>query len=107
MRKVVLRPAAERDIEDIADYTIDQWGNEQARKYVSELRRDTESLASSALRYLLYNQVHPGLRRKRSGMHHIYYLVSKDCVEVLNVIHLSRDPALHLRTETWLHEDEE
>jgi toxin ParE1/3/4 len=106
MREVILRPAAEQDIEDIADYTIDQWGHEQARKYVGELRRATDALATSALRYPLYDQVHPGLRRKRSGMHHIYYLATKDHVEVLNIIHMSRDPALHLRTETWRDEEE-
>ena len=101
MREVVLRPDAEADIEDAADYTIDQWGHEQARAYVGELRRAIELLATTALRYPLYDAVHPGLRRKRSGMHHIYYIASKDCVEVLNVIHVRRDPGLHLKVEEW------
>lgn len=32
-------------------------------------------------------------------MHHIYFLASDDLVEVLNVIHVQRDPGLHLRSE--------
>lgn len=99
MREVIVRPDAAADIEDCADHTIGEWGPEQARKYVSELRRAIENLASTALRNPLYDEIHAGLRRKRSGMHHIYYLAFKDRVEVLNVIHVQRDPGLHLKLE--------
>ena len=101
MREVIVRPGAEADIEDCADYTIGEWGHEQARRYVGELRRAIESLATSALRYPLHDEVYPGLRRKRSGQHHIYYLAFTDRVEILNVIHVQRDPGLHLKAETW------
>ena len=101
MRKVIVRPDAEADIEDCADYTIGEWGHEQARKYVGELRRAIESLATTASRYPLYDEVHPGLRRKRSAMHHIYYRAFDDRVEILKVIHVQRDPGLHLKLETW------
>lgn len=107
MREVILRPDAEADIEDVADYTIGQWGHEQARKYVAELRRATEALAVSALCHPLCDSVHPGLRRKRSGMHHIYYLVSGEFVEILKVIHVQCDPGLHLKVETWRDEEGE
>ena len=101
MLDVILRPDAEADIEDVTDYTIEQWGPEQARTYVRELRRAIELLATTALRHPLYDNVYPSLRRKRSGMHHIYYLVSQDFVDVVNVIHVQRDPGLHLKWETW------
>ena len=104
MREVILLPDAEVDIENAADYTIEQWGQEQARTYVRELRRAIELLATTALRHPIYDNVHPGLRRKRSGMHHIYYLASKDCVKILNIIHVQRDPGQHLKMETWRNE---
>lgn len=105
MREVIIRPDAEVDIEDATDYTIGEWGHEQALIYVRELRRAIELLAKTALRYPTYNDVYPELRRKRSGMHHIYYLATDDRVDVLNVIHVQRDPGLHLKAETW-QEDE-
>lgn len=74
--------------------------HEQAKTYIRELRRAIESLATSALRYPPQDTIHPGLRRKRSGMHHIYFIASKDSVEVLNVIHVQRDPGQHLKLET-------
>ena len=101
MYEVILRPDAETDIENAADYTIHRWGKEQARVYVLELRHAVEQLATTALRYPLFDRVYAGLRRKRSGMHHIYYLISDDFVEVLKVIHVQRDPALHLKVEVW------
>ena len=101
MREVILRPDAEADIEDVADYTIGEWGHEQARVYVRDLRKAREAPASPALGHSLLGQVHPGLRRKRSGRHHIGFVVVADSVEVLKVIHAQRDPALHLRGESW------
>ena len=101
MRKVIARPAAEADIEECADYTIGECGHEQARNYVGELRRAIESLRTTASRYPLYDEVHPGLRRKPSAMHHIYYRAFDDRVEILKVIHVQRDPGLHLKLETW------
>ena len=101
MREVILRPDAEADIENATDYSIDRWGHEQASRYVGELRQAIEVLATDALRHPLYETVHPGLRRKRSGMHHIYYVASKERVEVLNIIHVQRDPGLHLKVESW------
>ena len=105
MRDVILRPDAASDIEECADYTTGEWGHEQALKYVAELRRAIEGLATTALRYPLFGKIYPGLRRKRSGMHHIYFLTYKDCVEVLNVIHVQRDPGLHLKMEGWREEE--
>ena len=105
MRDVILRPDAEADIEDVTDYTIEQWGPEQARAYIRELRSAIELLATTALRHPIHENVYPGLCRKRSGMHHIYYLASQDFVDILNVIHVQRDPGLHLKVETWRGEE--
>lgn len=107
MREVIVRPDVEADIEDCADYTTGEWGHEQARKYVRELRRAIESLATTASRYPLYDEVYPGLRRKRSGKHHIYYLAFKDRVEIVNVVHIQRDPGLHLKAESWSDREDE
>ena len=107
MRKVIVRPDAAQDIEVAADYTIGQWGHEQAWRYVGELRQAIEQLATTALRHPLHDTVHPGLRRKRSGMHHIYYIAMADTVEVLNILHVQRDPGQHLKLETWRSEEGE
>jgi plasmid stabilization system protein ParE len=105
MLEVIMRPDAAADIELCADYTIGEWGHEQALQYVAELRRAIEGLATSALRHPLIEEIQPGLRRKRSGMHNIYYVTSKERVEVLKVLHVQRDPGLHLKMEGWSGEE--
>jgi toxin ParE1/3/4 len=100
-RKLIYRPDALSDLNEAEAYTQRTWGGGQARRYVAGLVADIKALRVSALRHPLYDDVQPGLRRKRSGMHHIYYLASKNCVEVLNVIHVQRDPGLHLKEEAW------
>jgi len=101
MREVILRPEAEADIEDAADYTLARWGHDQAIKYVTQLRRACHELASASHHYPHFDAVYPGLRRRRSGMHHIYYLADDDGVEIVRIIDVRRDPGLHLKGETW------
>jgi plasmid stabilization system protein ParE len=106
-RKLVYRPDALADLNQTEAYTRRAWGEVQARRYVAALVVDIKALRVSAMRHPLCGHVHPGLRRKRSGMHHIYYLATKDYVEVLNVIHVQRDPGLHLKVETWSDEEDD
>ena len=106
-RQLIYRPDAVADLNLAEAYTRRTWGEQKAKSYVAALVADIKALRVSALRHPLCDSVHPGLRRKRSGMHHIYFLVSGDCVEVLNVIHVQRDPGLHLKIETWKDGDEE
>lgn len=100
-RRLIYRPDALADLTEAEVYTRRTWGDDQAKRYIAVLVADIKALRASALRHPLYDTVHPGLRRKRSGMHHIYYLASKAHVEVLKIIHVQRDPGLHLKVETW------
>lgn len=100
-RKLFYRPDALADLNEVEYYTKRTWGHAQAKRYVAALVADIKALRASALRHPLYSDVHPDLRRKRSGMHHIYYLATNERVEVLNVVHVRRDPGLHLKVETW------
>ena len=100
-RKLVYRPDALDDLNATKAYTLQTWGAAQAKSYVAALVADIKALRVSALHHPLYDHILSGLRRKRSGMHHIYYLAFDDRVEVLNVIHVQRDPGLHLKVEGW------
>lgn len=97
MRSVIIRPEAEVDIEGIADYTIEQWGADQARHYVGDLRRAIERLAVNGLRRPEEAEVFPGLRRARSGHHLIFYLIDDERVDVIRVLHERRDAIRQLK----------
>jgi toxin ParE1/3/4 len=92
MIEVLLRPEAEADIDEIADYTIERWGREQTRAYVAALRADIASLSEFPERFPIHEQTGLGLRRMGSGHHLVFYLVGENAVEVVRVLHQRRDP---------------
>lgn len=98
MRSILIRPEAEIDIEVIADYTIAQWGIEQARHYVGDLRKAIERLAVDGLRRAEEAELFPGLRRARSGHHFIFYLIDEERVDVIRVLHERRDVMRQLKS---------
>jgi toxin ParE1/3/4 len=100
-RKLKYRPEALAGLDEAERYTVRTWGRAQAKLYVATLVADIKALRETALRYPVQENVLLGLRRKRSGMHHIYYFASDELVEVLNVIHVSRDPGRHLKMDAW------
>lgn len=100
-RRLTFRPQALAELNEIAAYTRRTWGGRQARRYVGALVADLKALRTSAKRYPLFDQVYPGLRRKRSAMHHIYFLAFEDRVEIVRIMHVQRDPGLHLKMEVW------
>lgn len=98
-RRLVYRAEALAELKEVAVYTRRTWGATQAKRYVAALVTDIRALRTSAKRYALLDPVHPGLRRKRSAMHHIYYLTFDDRIEIVRIIHVHRDPGLHLNLE--------
>lgn len=98
-RRLIYRPEALAELAEIAAYTRRTWSAEQAKRYVDALVTDIKRLPTSAKRYPLFSQVYPGLRRKRSAMHHIYFLAFDDRVEIVRIMHVQRDPGQHLKVE--------
>ena len=96
MIDVLLRPEAEDDLNEIADYTLERSGREQARSYVAALRADIAQLAHSARRFPIHAPTDLGLRRMRTGHHFVYYLTGPEAVEVVRILHERRDPTRHL-----------
>lgn len=87
--EVFLRPEAEIDIDGVADFTIARWGREQARTYVAALRADIASLAHFPLRYPAHRSTK--FRKMISGQHLVFYLVETEIIDVVRIVHVSRD----------------
>lgn len=104
-RKLVYRPEALVDLDQAQAYTRRTWGDQQAKSYIAKLVIDIKALRETAFRNPLFEGVYPGLRRTRSGMHHVYYLASEDQVEILAVIHVKRDPGARIEEEIGAGDD--
>jgi plasmid stabilization system protein ParE len=105
-RRLLYRPEALADLNEAEAYTRRTWGDAQAKRYIAGLVTEIKALRLSALRHPLSDAVYRGLRRKRRAMRPIYYLAFADLVEIVRIMHVQRDPGLHLSGDRRAGKDE-
>jgi plasmid stabilization system protein ParE len=69
-----LTPAAEADLQDIARYTLRQWGTEQARRYAGLLDAGFRKIADGSAISRIFSERYPQVRVARCEHHYIFYL---------------------------------
>jgi toxin ParE1/3/4 len=86
-----LARAALADLRDIEAYTYDNWGAEQRNLYVRALAATFQRLAENPDAGRLRPDIRDGLRSYVCRQHVVFYRVSESAVEILRVLHHSRD----------------
>ena len=86
MARFRLAPNARDDLERIWFYGLEQWGLEQADRYVLELFARFEELAENPFRYPAVDDIREGYRRSVVGADSIYYRVAGSDVEIMAII---------------------
>jgi toxin ParE1/3/4 len=81
---------AERDLEEIAAFTFEKWGDEQARRYVGGLYRICRLIAEKPLLGRLTVANRPTWRRLEHESHVILYSVTRSGITVQRIIHKDR-----------------
>ena len=94
--KYRLTPNAAADIDEIAAYTLDTWGQQQTRKYISELEKRFVWLAQQPTAGRDRDDIRLGLRSYLQGSHVVIYRVVGSDIEVVAVPHQSQDIKKHL-----------
>lgn len=82
---------AASDLAEIADYTIAEFGIEQARKYRDLLQSCFRSLLDNPGLGRSAEDLAPGLRRIRQQAHVIFYQPADSAILIVRVLHHSRD----------------
>ncbi len=91
-----LTPDAQTDLIEIRRYTLNQWGHEQSKAYLSELRQSINALSKT-----------PGIGKQRLDVgtdiysfpyasHVIYYTLCKQGLVIFAVLHKRMLPLSHL-----------
>ena len=96
MAELRVTPAALHDLEDIWNYTAQQWGETQAVHYLDGLNACFEAIATSPLSAPSCEHIRPGYRRQRVGRHTVYYQVNVAMVVIVRVLHERMDAPRHL-----------
>ena len=84
--------AADNDLGEIADYTIEKHGVAQARVYRDSLLRALETIADNPGIGSNQNHILPALRRFVHESHSIYYRVEEGGVVILRLLGPGQDP---------------
>ncbi len=96
MTRYDLTKFAERDLQSSADYTIEKFGINQARRCRDSLFRTFESLTEHPEMGQDYSHVKEGCRRHEHESHVIYYKITDSGILVLRLLHQSQDPTSYL-----------
>lgn len=92
MAEYHLSPAAQSDLQQIFDYTLREWGLEQALLYDQKLESACSALADSQAVGLECTDVRAGYRRHFVGRHVIYFRRTDYGVVVIRILHGNMDP---------------
>lgn len=91
-----LTPEAERDMEAIWLYTLEEWGFEQANLYIDELTEAFGQLAASPKMAVSCDHIRKGYRHSQVGRHVIYFQQTDYGIALIRILHGRMLPTLHL-----------
>ncbi len=92
MAKVFLRQKAINDLNDIWDYTFEQWSEIQADKYYGTLKSVCKEIGTNPDLGKEYTEIERNLLGFKSGKHIIFYhVISEDEIEVIRILHERMD----------------
>tara|TARA_R100001244_G_scaffold9454_3_gene11463 strand:- start:4472 stop:4762 length:291 start_codon:yes stop_codon:yes gene_type:complete len=95
MAELQLSRRAANDLAEIADYTIAEFGIDQARLYRDQLDACFRSLLANPQLGRSAEEVAPGLRRIRQQAHVVFYTAEQDQMLIVRVLHHSMDFERH------------
>ena len=86
-----LRALARRDLEIIWDYTLEQWGNQQAERYFAALFTCFDDLARNPQMGRQRDDVMPGSCSFPQGRHVVFYEIDQAGIEIIGIVHRGAD----------------
>ncbi|MFL9835757.1 type II toxin-antitoxin system RelE/ParE family toxin [Chryseobacterium terrae] len=87
----ILSEIADKDLEDIFDYTFDEFGFDQAEKYLLEIEEIFQALIKNPELGKARNEIKQGLYSFPKDNHVIFYRILGDYIRIVRVLHGSRD----------------
>jgi len=96
MNQVILSPKAKSDLSDIWDYTLAEWGIDQAEKYVRALWAELQRQACDPSISVDISDVRKDYRKARSGSHVIFFKLTGDEIDVVRILHQRMDFERHI-----------
>ncbi len=87
MKALLLTPKARSDIEAIWDYTVDNWGTNQAEVYIKAIQKTLEGLADSSTISQSAESIRKNYRKTIIGSHTVFFKETNAAIEVVRILH--------------------
>lgn len=100
MATYFLSPQAQQSLKQISQYTTENFGERQRKKYLKMLRDKMRQIAKNPYQRKNRDDIKNGYYSVSAESHHVYYRIRDTQIEVIDVLHQSMEPALHLFSAT-------
>jgi len=96
MSRYVLSPQAQKSLVQISRYTLENFGELQRKKYLRMLRNSIRVAAKNPQKGKERSEIKTGYFSIKAEKHHIYYRIRDTHIEIIDVLHQSMEPKLHI-----------
>jgi toxin ParE1/3/4 len=96
MSRTVLTPRAKADLDENWDYTEENWGSEQAERYIRLIGAAIQTVAASPKLAKACHHIREGYRKYPAGSHIIFFRVVDGGIDVVRILHRRMDFERHL-----------
>ena len=96
MMSYVLSPRAQKDIDDIWEYTVEHWNVRQAEIYLRQIRRAIETVAAEPNIARACDDIRPGYWKYPAGSHVMFFRITDKGINVVRILHSRMDFERHL-----------
>jgi toxin ParE1/3/4 len=97
MRGLDFTPRARREIEEIWEYSADQFGLDRADLYLRDIQRPAMTVAEDPRRGLACDKIRSGYRKFSVGSHILFFKASASRVVIVRILHRRMDFGRHIR----------
>jgi toxin ParE1/3/4 len=92
MTGYLLSPAAQTDLQDIWDYTVGEWGEARAERYVLAIRAACEAVAARQREGRPIDDIRSGYRKLAVRSHFLFYrMTGRGQIDIVRVLHQRMD----------------
>mgnify|MGYP000054792174 FL=1 len=95
--QLVIAPAAKKDLKDIYQYGMRQWGQAKSESYLASIKNQFWLLTQQPLMGTERPELLPDTRSLPIENHTLFYRVTAKRVEIIRVLHGRQDPQRHLK----------
>lgn len=89
-------PRARADLEEIWDYTVKRWDDDQAELYVRRIKAAVEIVATDPRLGRSCDDIRAGYYKYRAGSHVLFYRLTGNGIDVVRILHERMDFGRHL-----------